>query len=237
MKNITRCILGTLLYTFALFCQASLIFINEIHYDNSGGDKNEFIEVTGSAGLSLAGWSLELYNGTDGSLYKTESFSNVILADQSNGYGFTSIAMKGIQNGSPDGIALIDNHNTLIQFLSYEGQFTATNGTAKNIISQDIGIKETSSTPANWSLQLTGAGTNYKDFSWLAAEHTSKKVNFGQHFQGSSSKPVAQISEPTTAILLMLSTLLIFLTKQKKHIRLKTTQQHYQQLTRSYLFR
>ncbi|MEJ7724882.1 MAG: hypothetical protein WKF64_11300 [Ilumatobacteraceae bacterium] len=42
------------------------VFINEIHYDNSGTDTGEAIEIAGPAGLDLAGWSLVLYNGTGG---------------------------------------------------------------------------------------------------------------------------------------------------------------------------
>ncbi|CAN5695304.1 hypothetical protein BH18ACT3_BH18ACT3_00660 [soil metagenome] len=42
------------------------VFINEIHYDNSGADTGEAIEIAGPAGLDLAGWSLVLYNGTGG---------------------------------------------------------------------------------------------------------------------------------------------------------------------------
>ena len=38
-------------------------WINEIHYDNSGSDKNESIEIAGTQGIDLSGWSLEAYNG------------------------------------------------------------------------------------------------------------------------------------------------------------------------------
>jgi hypothetical protein len=36
-------------------------------------------------------------------------------------------ACAGLQNGSPDGIALVDNFGRVIQFISYEGAMTATN--------------------------------------------------------------------------------------------------------------
>lgn len=36
------------------------IFINEIHYDNDGGDTGEAIEIAGPAGSDLTGWSLVL---------------------------------------------------------------------------------------------------------------------------------------------------------------------------------
>ena len=42
------------------------VFINEIHYDNTGTDAGEAIEVAGPAGTDLTGWSLVLYNGNGG---------------------------------------------------------------------------------------------------------------------------------------------------------------------------
>ncbi len=35
---------------------ASTIFINEIHYDNTGGDAGEGVEIAGPAGTDLSGW-------------------------------------------------------------------------------------------------------------------------------------------------------------------------------------
>ena len=45
--------------------------ISEIHYDNAGADTGEAVEVTGPAGVDLAGWSLVLYNGSGGAVYDT----------------------------------------------------------------------------------------------------------------------------------------------------------------------
>ena len=42
------------------------VFINEIHYDNGGTDTGEAIEIAGPAGTDLTGWSLVLYNGSNG---------------------------------------------------------------------------------------------------------------------------------------------------------------------------
>ena len=42
------------------------LHVSEFHYDNSGGDVGEFIEVTGDAGTDLTGWTIELYNGSGG---------------------------------------------------------------------------------------------------------------------------------------------------------------------------
>jgi len=52
---------------------APVIFINEIHYDNDGGDTGEFIEVAGSAGFDLSTCQLVLYNGNNSAPYNTDA--------------------------------------------------------------------------------------------------------------------------------------------------------------------
>ena len=139
------------------------VFINEIHYDNASSDVNEGVEVAGTAGTDLTGWIVELYNGSNGTVYNTLNL-NGVLPDQDNGFGTLIFLQAGIQNGGPDGLALVDPGNNVIQFISYEGSFTATNGIAAGLISEDIGISETGSTPADFSLQLTGTGQTFDDF-------------------------------------------------------------------------
>jgi hypothetical protein len=167
------------------------VFINEIHYDNSGTDAGEAIEIAGPAGANLAGWSLVLYNGANGQSYNSRTLSGVI-PDQQNGFGTLvfDYPTDGIQNGSPDGIALV-NGTALVQFLSYEGSFTAVNGPAAGVTSTDIGVAETSSTPLGESLQLRGAGSIYQDFTWDVPSPSSPgAVNTGQTFQPSQGMPI-----------------------------------------------
>src|SRR5687767_6809688 len=116
------------------------VFINEFHYDNTGTDAGEFIEIAGPAGTSLAGYRIELYNGAGGARYDNDELSGTI-PNQGNGFGTVSISYpsNGIQNGAPDGIALV-NGTTVIQFLSYEGTFTATTETANGMTSTNIGV-------------------------------------------------------------------------------------------------
>ncbi|MCC9136104.1 DUF5689 domain-containing protein [Pontibacter silvestris] len=156
------------------------IFINEIHYDNESTDANEAVEVAAPAGTDLSGWSLVLYNGNNGGVYNTTPLQGVI-ADQSGGYGFLQVSISGIQNGAPDGVALVNADGAVIQFLSYEGVFTAVGGPADGLTSTDIGVSEGGTTPAGFSLQLTGAGSVYADFTWASeAESTFGAVNTGQ---------------------------------------------------------
>lgn len=164
------------------------VFINEIHYDNEGTDTGESLEIAGPAGTDLSSWSIVLYNGNGGEVYNTTSLSGTI-PNQQNGYGTVSVdyAVNGIQNGSPDGIALVNGTN-VVQFLSYEGVFTAVRGPAEGLLSEDIGVVEGSNTTVGTSLQLTGSGSTYESFSWAASQpHTFGAVNNSQSFETISS--------------------------------------------------
>lgn len=148
------------------------VFINEIHYDNSGTDTDEAVEIFGPAGTNLDDWALYLYNGNGGIVYDTISLDGLI-PDQQNGFGtlFFGGPAAGIQNGAPDGVALVYNYllpdsAEVIQFLSYEGSFTAADGPANGLLSVDIGVSEDGTTPVGYSLQLAGTGAYYEDFYW-----------------------------------------------------------------------
>ena len=58
------------------------VFINEIHYDNTGTDAGEAIEMAGPAGTDLTGWSIVLYNGAGGAVYDTDVLSGTIPNQQ-----------------------------------------------------------------------------------------------------------------------------------------------------------
>jgi predicted extracellular nuclease len=132
------------------------VFINELHYDNAGTDTGEFVEVAGATGTNLAGWALVLYNGNGGAAYVTIALSGVI-GDERAGFGALSFAAAGLQNGSPDGLALVDPTGDVVEFLSYEGAFVAVDGPAAGQTSTDLGVSEPGTTPIGLSLQRTGA--------------------------------------------------------------------------------
>ena len=83
----TRCGLPLFALAVTLLAPAAMaqVFINEIHYDNTGTDTGEAIEVAGAAGTDLTGWSLVLYNGNGGAPYNTLTLS-LTLADQQGGF-------------------------------------------------------------------------------------------------------------------------------------------------------
>src|SRR3990172_8721019 len=171
------------------------VFINEIHYDNTGTDAGEAIEIAGPAGTDLTGWSLVLYNGSNGAVYDTDVLAGSI-PDQVDGYGTISLSypVNGIQNGSPDGIALVDGSSAVLQFLSYEGTFVAVGGLANGMTSTNIGVIEAGSEVAGVSLQLTGAGPTYGDFVWnLPATSSFGSVHTGQSFIEVANQPVVAV--------------------------------------------
>ncbi len=179
----------------ALAAPGTPVFINEIHYDNAGTDTGEKIEIFGPSGTDLSGWRLLLYSGSTGILYDTISLSGT-LPDLDGGYGVLSFDAPGLQNGSPDGIALVDGSDSVIQFLSYEGSFTAADGIVSGMTSTDIGVSEDYTTPVGYSLQLTGIGTTYEELAW----HTEMNSTF-DHLntaQATSSAPptVTNVTAP-----------------------------------------
>jgi hypothetical protein len=174
------------------WAHAAAVFINELHYDNTGTDAGEAIEIAGPAGTDLSGWSLVLYNGANGAVYNTAALTGVI-PNQQNGFGTVAIAYptNGIQNGSPDGVALVNSGSTVVQFLSYEGSFTALGGPAVGLTSVDIGVSESGSGPIGNSLQLAGVGSQSPDFLWQPEGVSSfGAINAGQTFLSALASPV-----------------------------------------------
>ena len=155
------------------------VWINELHYDdnNSTGDINEGVEIAGTAGLNLGGWKIIFYNATGSVEYGNISLTGVI-PNQQNDFGTKFFYFTGIQNGAPDGLALLNPEGEMIQLLSYEGTFTV--GTT---MSSDIGVFE-NAVEAGFSLQLEGTGNKYSDFHWVEAKAGSYgSVNGGQVMQ------------------------------------------------------
>lgn len=186
------------------------IWINEINYDPAGTDTNEFVELAGLAGVDLTGYSLVLYNGNGGAVYSTISLSGA-LTDSTDGFGFVKVLTPGIQNGPPDGIALVDNLNRVIQFLSYEGTMTAVGGPAAGMTSTDIGVEQANAA-LGFTMQLTGTGSSYGDFEWSAdVANTEGAANDGQSFlsgtvPGQISIADARVTEGNSGEALMVFT-------------------------------
>lgn len=160
-------------------------WINEIHYDNDGSDINEGIEVVleTAGSYTLSDFGVTLYNGNGGAAYGSVTLDQFTEGVTVNGYTIYYYYYSGIQNGAPDGLCLSYQSTPILgQFLSYEGSFTATDGPANGLTSMDIGVSESSTDPAGNSLQLSGTGSYYGDFTW----QTITPANFGSQNNGQS---------------------------------------------------
>lgn len=157
---------------------AQSVWINEIHYTNTGSDMGEFVEVAGEAGTDLTGWTVVGYDGDAGTVYDTRSLVGT-LPDEGTcrvAYGTSDIFYGGLHNGGTtgDGIALVMPDDTVVQFISYEGSFMASEGPAAGMVSVDIGVFEDGTDPAGMSLQLSGIGTALGDFTWIGPIASSR---------------------------------------------------------------
>ncbi|MGY1682049.1 ExeM/NucH family extracellular endonuclease [Geodermatophilus sp. SYSU D01176] len=123
--------------------------VSEIHYDNVGTDTGEFVEVHVPAGADSSGLSIVLYNGNGGATY-----AEIPVPAPAAGASVVAVDTPGLQNGSPDGLALLRD-GAVLEFLSYEGVLTATDGPAAGRTSTDIGVSEPDSTPVGQSLSRT----------------------------------------------------------------------------------
>ena len=177
---------------------ADHIWINEFHYDNVGADAGEFVEIAlrnpNASGFTAMDYSILLYNGNGGTVYG-DPIGNLTTADTISAplaidgsaaeITLYSFAIAGIQNGAPDGIALVNITNSTVEsFLSYEGTFTATDGLAAGLTSLDVG-GEIGTEPGG-SLEATGVGIGADQFDAtsfaLTTTATPGTQNGGQVF-------------------------------------------------------
>ena len=169
------------------------IFVNEFHYNNAGTDQGEFIEVAVGPGFTGEFTEIDvlLYDGSTGKVYRTinlgsSAFTRTSTANDFNLFtvGFGSV----IQNG-PDGIAIVNRvTQQVIQFISYDGSFAATDGiaaiTVPPSISTNIGVSQAGTEAVGSSaLGLVGSGGVRADFTWakIAGLYSKGAVNIGQN--------------------------------------------------------
>jgi hypothetical protein len=168
--------LSAMLVGVGIFCASAhaALFINEIDYDQPGVDSAEFIELAGTAGTNLNGWTIQLMNGADNLPYGNITLPSFTFTDETGtGWGFfvagrPSVpgndfdlgADNSVQNGTSDGMQLIDPSSAIVQYVEYAG--TALTG--PNDISP-AGIVD-GNVLANTSIYKTGMGSAFGDFSW-----------------------------------------------------------------------
>ena len=168
------------------------VFVNEIHNDDPGADNDEGVEIAGLAGTDLAGWQIVLYNGQNGAPYNTVNLTGII-PDQGGCIGTVNFPIVGIQNGTEDGLALVDPGGAVVELLSWEGTLMALSGVATGMTAVDIGVDENAAAEGD-SLQLTGTGNTAADFTWTGPiPHTRDLPNTGQTFTSHCPLPVGRV--------------------------------------------
>lgn len=192
----------------SLRCLSQSLWINEFHYDNTGTDLNEFVEVAvPSNWTDLAAVRLTLYNGSDGRTYGTAHPLSTFTAGESvDGMTYYSKAISGLQNGAPDGLAL-DWNGELQDFVSYEGAFFGSAGPAAGALSVDVGFFEGDANPPGGSIGRTGEGRVAGDFQWASfVEASPGGINPGQ----------TTVPEPGTGVLLLVLVVCLGLTHRRR---------------------
>ncbi len=166
------------------------VFVNEFHYDNTGTDEGEFIEVVVGPGFTgqLSDIDLLLYR-SNGTVYNTLNLGSTAfsLANTINGFRMlvADLPVNGLQNGS-SGIAVVNKTSQqLLHFLSYEGVLSATAGLPPGAPtgSSDIGVSQNGSEALGQSaLGLVGTGGVRSDFDWskISGAYSKGLPNAGQ---------------------------------------------------------
>ena len=170
-------------------------WVNEINYDPEGIDAGEFIEFAAPEGFDATGWRFQLINGTTGAVYAANQLVN-LTKTTSGGLDLYVVNRNagGLRNG-PDGVAVINPgpdgvhataDDSCEMLVSYEGVLTNAQGLCSGVTSVEITPNQEGEAPVGQSLQLTGTGSTYADFTWVAAANTNGAVNDGQTYGATS---------------------------------------------------
>jgi len=206
MKRLLAIALGLVLATAV---HAS-VWINEIDYDTEDSDTNEWVEIVGTAGLSLDSYELVLINQA-GSEYTTVDLADAswTFTDEDDGHGFFVMGLvqpshgvspdftptgwtdNEIQNGGTDSVQLrLKAGSVNVHLLDYEGDNPNTTEDQQTALADNNSDLET-------SLYLTGGpGNDFGDFSWANGQDngTPGALNAGQ--------TISAVPEPSTMALI-----------------------------------
>lgn len=178
------------------------LIINEVDYDQVGTDVNEFIEIYNGTGapVSLANYRLALINGAAipasylvvnlsgaGTLaagqYLVVRSGTVAVAPGALTINF-ALPQDNIQNGAPDGIALMDiGTNTVVDALSYEGSISSATiagftGTFNLVEGAPFPLADSNASEMSLSRRPNGTDTNDAATDWgLIATMTPGAAN------------------------------------------------------------
>jgi len=143
--------------------------ITEVHYDNEGDDIQEFIEITGLAGESLAGYTVEVHpydttfiqyydyvhvlDGNSTNVPNSDNTVDTILFPESiELFGFV---VESYLTNSTAAISLRNPLGEIVDLISYEGSVVV-----DGFLSYDIGVQENSQDALNMSLRCQDLSNN-----------------------------------------------------------------------------
>jgi len=213
MKKILTVSVVTILLNLMLYAQ---VWINEISYDMTGADTDDFIEIVAPTGTDMSIYGILLANGNGDVSYGYTQLSGTISStNANNGFGFFLLLSNesssitppagityltvtgsgfgsGIQNGSPDGILLL-NHSTgaTIHGIWYEETDTPPSSITRNSTGSPPGtgpysmtgvdvesLGESDVSDVGMSLSMSGSG---KSGVWeVPTSGTPGSMNTGQ---------------------------------------------------------
>ena len=183
-RNLSLTILLGLILSYTAAAQT--LVINEIDYDQPAGDSLEFIELynNGSQPVNLANICVELFNGSNSTIYQTISLPDVDLAaggyfvicGQSLGCSQCNFLISPgnltawFQNG-PDGVILRNCSGAIIDQLCYEGSLSTCEGTPTSV---EDGASDIYSALSRFP---NGVDTDNNDNDFINSCSTPGKVN------------------------------------------------------------
>ncbi len=133
-------------------------------FDYFGTDPDEFIEIAVPTGTDVSSYTLVFYQA-DGTIYSTVSLGSVVTTIDGQDVYVVDISNPGFDSGGDamgmfypdDAIALVDDSNAVLQFISWEGNtVSAIEGPASGQTSTNVGT-----TSGDGSLQSDDGGATY----------------------------------------------------------------------------
>jgi hypothetical protein len=174
--------------------------LNEVDYDEPGFDTAEFVEIvnTGSQRYRLRHVALVLVNGTDsaeyrriplagrlGSLRRLAIATPSVSVDPAARVIPMPLARDDLQNGSPDGVALVDTANDVVlDALVYEGSIDDATidglpDTVSLMSGQPVRESDGNEVPGSICRLPDHVDTDEDDHDWSACVPTPGSVNRG----------------------------------------------------------
>jgi hypothetical protein len=175
------------------------LVINEIDYDQPGTDLAEYIEIynAGSVSAALDGIAVLLVNGSSNTEYSRATLSGTLAPGEYVVIGVTGQALTlpvgvarfdvpmmtggGIQNGAPDGVALVDTVSmTVLDRFSYEGSITTASifGRSENLVEGTaFTTADSDSTPRSLCRRPNGSDTDVAITDWTTCTPSPGAAN------------------------------------------------------------